>query len=297
MELKRYYTLLLPIVITSCNWFNPYDIPLADEKAQCVSYFLPVDSDTSVCFLSNSINIYESQQNESFDFCVKVSTQESVVISCNSMESDTAKVWIETGNLTDLIAGDTVFLEVESPEFGLLTSNTIVPESAVVIDYSLDSRSYFNGVKYFDEIDLKLSDPSNRDEAYMLQLISHIDTIGAPIPSIRNMKSDDQNMLRRNFGDKNLDNALFFSDSFWEGDGTYTFNFRTKSTADEGVPYHYTLIVHSISMDIYKFFYDLEGGDMSGYFNGGGFDIYSNIDGGYGCFGTLKSSNILLFPE
>ena len=109
------------------------------------------------------------------------------------------------------------------------------------------------------------------------------------------MKSDNPSMITRSFGGRLLDNALFFDDSFWDG-GNYTFHFRSRSIVDEGVPYHFTLLVHSISMDMYKLFNDLEADDMTGYFNGGSFAIHSNIEGGHGCFGTMKSSHALLFP-
>ena len=295
MGLRWFYILCFSVGLSSCNWFDPFDIPNVEEDFKCVSYFMPIESDTSICFLSRSFDLYGPNSTESLDFCAKIKSPLNEVVACQFMEADTSSVWINTRYLEILTPGDSLFLEIESSAFDIITSSSVVPEHAEIASYSMSSRSYFNGGKYFDDIVLELSDPSPMDEAYMIQLILHIDTIGAPMPSIRNLKSDDANMIRRSFGEKMLDNALFFEGSFWE-DGNYSFLFRTKNNIEEGVPYHYTLLVHSISMDMYRFFYDLEASDMTGYFNGGSFAVYSNVDGAHGCFGTMQTSHALLFP-
>ncbi|MBM56216.1 MAG: hypothetical protein CMB32_06640 [Euryarchaeota archaeon] len=295
MGIRRAYIISLIVSMTSCNWFDPFDIPIVEDDFKSVSYFLPLDNDSSVCFLSRFIDVFDQTSSEAFDYCAKVHSSENEIVSCGNMSADTSSVWVETGGFSGIHPGDTIYLEIESTEFDVISSYTIAPESALINSYSMTSRSYYNGSKYFDELVLELLDPSVKSEAYMLQLISHVDTIGAPSPAIRSMKSDDPNMIRRSFGDKLLDNALFFDDSFWQG-GSYTFHFRSRSMVDEGVPYHFTLLVHSISYDMYKFFYDLEASDMTGYFNGGSFAVHSNIDGGHGCFGAMNSTQVLLFP-
>jgi hypothetical protein len=270
-------------------------MPDVEEEFKCVSYFLPIDGDSSVCFLSSSMVLFEPNSNEYFDFCAKVKSSDGEVTSCGVMNEDTASVWIGTGGLGGLDPGDSLFLELESPAFELISSSSVVPEKAVIVSYSMTSRSYFNGEKYFDELVLELSDPSPREEAYMIQLISQVDTIGAHSPSIRSLKSDNPRMIRRKFGLTALDNALFFDDTFWEG-GNYTFHFRTSNIVDEGVPYHFTLLIHSISIDMYQFFYDLEASDLTGYFHGGSFVVRSNVDGAHGCFGTMQTTPVLVFP-
>ena len=121
----------------------------------------------------------------------------------------------------------------------------------------------------------------------MIQLILHIDKIGAQFPFIRNMKSDDSNLIRKNFGQSMLDNTLFFDGSLWKW-GDYTFLFRSKNNLNEGILYQYILLVQSISTDMYRFFYDLSANDMPGYFNGGSFYVYSNVEGAHGLWNYTK---------
>ena len=280
---------------SSCNWFNPYDVPVLEENFKSVSYFLPIGGDSSLCFLSRSFDPYSPNSNQNLDFCAEVSSSLGAVLSCGEMVDDTSSVWVDTGVLKGLMPGDSVFLNVESPSFDDLTSSSIIPEFSEIISYSITPSSFFNGTHYFDEIYLELRDPSPKKEAYMLQLITQVDTLGAPPPVIVNIKSDDANMHRRGFGGTALDNALFFDDSFFEVEN-YTFLFRTKNRINEGVPYHFTLLVHSISNDMYQFFFDLEESDCNGYFNGCSFSVHSNVDGAYGCFGTMQTTPVLLFP-
>ncbi|MEC7654197.1 MAG: DUF4249 family protein [Bacteroidota bacterium] len=295
MELRQLYIIAIAIFASSCNWFNPYDVPVVEDNFKCVSYFLPIGGDSSLCFLSRSFNPYSPNSNQHLDFCAEVSSSLGAVLSCGEMVDDTSSVWVDTGELNGLMPGDSVFLNVESPSFDDVTSSSIIPEFSEIISYSITPRSFFNGDHYFDEIYLELKDPSPKKEAYMLQLITQVDTLGAPTPVISNIKSDDANMYRRSFGGVALDNALFFDDSFFEG-GNYTFLFRTKSRINEGVPFHYTLLVHSISNDMYQFFFDLEASDITGYFNGGSSSVHSNVDGAHGCFGTMQTTPVLLFP-
>lgn len=295
MELRQIYIMTIPLFAYSCNWFNPYDVPVLEENFKSVSYFLPIGGDSSLCFLSRSFDPNSPNSNQNLDFCAEVSSSLGAVLSCGEMVDDTSSVWIDTGEFNGLVPGDSVFLNVESPSFDDVTSYSIIPEFSEIISYSITPRSFFNGTHYFDEIYLELKDPSPKKEAYMLQLITQVDTLGAPPPVIRSIKSDDPNMHRRGFGGAALDNALFFDDLFFEG-GNYTFLFRTKNRINEGVPYHFTLLVHSISNDMYQFFYDLESSDCDGYFNGCSFSVHSNVDGAHGCFGTMQTTPVLLFP-
>lgn len=295
MELRWWYIFSFALGLASCNWFNPYDVPNNDEDFRYLTYFLPIESDSSVCFISRAVDFSIPNVVEPYDICAQVKSGAGDIISCGVVEMDTARIWLGTGDIVSVEPGDSILLEVASPTFDLISAATVVPEKASIISYSMTSRSFFNGEKYFDEFVVELSDPTSREEAFMFQLLAHIDTIGAPMPVLRGMKSDDTNMIRRKFGLSALDNTLFFDDSFWEG-GSYTFSFRTRSRVEEGVPYHFTLLVHSISIDMFKYFSDLENSGFSGQFDGSGNVIHTNIDGGLGCFGALQTSHVLLFP-
>lgn len=295
MELRWSYILWLSLGLSSCNWFNPYDIPINNEDFRCVTYFLPIESDSSVCFMSRAVDLNLPNIVEPYDVCAHVKSVGGNVVSCGLVEADTARIWLGTGGIVGAEPGDSLFLEVESPTFEIISAATVVPEKASIVSYSMTSRSFLDGEKYFDEFLVELADPTSREEAFMFQLISHIDTIGAPTPVLKNMKSDDTNMIVRKFGRAALDNTVFFDDSFWEG-GNYTFSFRTRNRVGEGVPYHYTLLVHSISIDMFKYFRDLENSNFSGQFDGRGNVIHTNITGAKGCFGSLQTSQVLLFP-
>jgi len=276
----------LIICCSSCNWFNPFESSINDNDFRCITYFLPLDNDSSVCFVSASISLYEQNFIEIYDLCVEVSKVDSSSIStCKSISSDTSSIWLSTGGLNNISPEDTLQLSVDSPEFETMSSMTIAPYKAIISNYSMSSRSYFNGEKYFDEISVEFRNPSENKEAYLIQLIVQVDTLDAAIPSFKNLQTDDQNLTVRKFGDRALENSLFFDDSFWGGE-TYIINFRTSNKKAEGTPYHYILLAHSISTDMYNYFIDLESNSIP----------YSNIEGGKGCFGSMYSSQILLFP-
>ncbi|MBI49113.1 MAG: hypothetical protein CL850_02330 [Crocinitomicaceae bacterium] len=296
MELRSWmYILFVACFLSSCTWFNPYEINVMEDDFKCVSYYLPVNRDSSLFFFSRSFDPYNQYSNEFLDFCAEVSTSQSTTTSCGEMLDDTASIWLDTKYIGSLLPGDSVFLSIESPAFDMISSSSVVPEKSQISGYYMSSRTYDNDLDYFDEIVLELNDPSSNDEAYMLQLILHIDTLYADSPKMKSLKSDDVNMIRRKFGGDVLEDALFFDDACFEG-GNYTFHFRTLNTLDDGVPYHYTLLVHSISKSMYKFFYDLEAADLTGFFYGGSFSVYSNINGAHGCFGIMQSTPVLLFP-
>lgn len=295
MELRWSYILWLSLGLSSCNWFNPYDIPVNDEDFRYITYYLPIESDSSVCFMSRAVDVNLPNIVEPYDVCAHVKSVGGDVVSCGIVEADTARIWLGTGGVFGAEPGDSLLLEVESPTFELVSAATVVPEKASIVSYSMTSRSFLDGEKHFDEFLVELADPTSREEAFMFQLISHIDTIGAPSAVLMNMKSADTNILVRKFGRAALDNTLFFDDSFWKG-GNYTFSFRTRNRVGEGVPYHYTLLVHSISIDMFKYFRDLENGNFSGQFDNSGNVIHTNITGAKGCFGALQTSHVLLFP-
>ena len=72
--------------MTSCNWFDPFDIPIVEDDFKSVSYFLPLDNDSSVCFLSRSIDVFDQTSSEAFDYCAKVHSSENEIVSCFSIE-------------------------------------------------------------------------------------------------------------------------------------------------------------------------------------------------------------------
>ncbi|MGY8941976.1 MAG: DUF4249 family protein [Flavobacteriales bacterium] len=284
--------------MSSCNWFNPYDSPKTNESLQVVSYFLPLENDSSVCFISKSMSLHSPNEMIPQDLCIEVSGNGDFepIISCSQVQSDTASVWLNTSELFGLEPGDSIHLLIESPEFETILGSTVVPERPIVSSYNLTSRTWVSGDKVFDELEVQLNDPSPNSDEYMLQLIRSVDTIGASPPRLINIKTEDPNLQVRKFGRTALDNALLFGDSHWE-EGHYNAQFRTRNNIEEGVPYHYTLLIHGISRDMADFFSDLENGDFYGTFTNGSENfIRSNIAGAEGCFGAMKTKTILIFP-
>jgi hypothetical protein len=284
--------------MTACNWFNPYDSPKIDASFKAATYFLHVDNDSTVCFISNSISLHNPSQAVLQDLCVQVSSEGDLepITSCLQMQSDTTSVWLNTAGLSGLTAGDSIRLLIESPEFDEITGSTVVPEQPIVTGYNMTARSLVSGNKVFDEFQIQFSDPSPSSDGYMLQLVRSVDTIGASPPTLLNMKTNDLNLQVRKFGRSVLDNALLFDDTHWD-DGHYNAEFRTRNSIDEGVPYHYTVIISGISLEMLDFFYDLENGDFYGTFSGGSENfIRSNLTGAQGCFGAMKTKTILIFP-
>ena len=288
----------LCIGMTSCNWFNPYDSPKTNESLQAVSYFLPLDNDSSVCFISKSQSHHSPNKTPSQDLCIEVSGngEFAPILSCSLAISDTASIWINTSELTELESGDSIYLLIESPDFEAISGSTIVPHRPIVASYDLSPRTWSSGDKVFDELEVHLNDPSTYSDQYMLQLIRSVDTIGAPLPRLINIKTEDPNLQVRKFGRAALDNALLFSDSHWE-DGQYIAQFRASNNLEEGIPYHYILLIHGLSRDMADFFNDLENGDFYGTFTSGSENfIRSNLTGAEGCFGAMKTKTILIFP-
>ena len=286
------------IGMNSCNWFNPYNSPKTNERLQVVSYFLPLENDSSVCFISKSQSYHSPYEMLSQDLCIEVSGNGDFapITSCSQVTSDTASVWVNTAELTGLEPGDSIHLLIESSEFEAILGSTVVPQRPVVAGYDLSPRTWISGDKIFDELEVHLNDPSPNSDQYMLQLIRSVDTIGAPLPRLMNIKTEDPNLQVRKFGRSALDDALLFGDSNWEG-GHYSVQFRTRNKIEEGIPYHYTLLVHGISTEMARFFNDLENGDFYGTFTSGSENfVRSNLSGAEGCFGVMRTETILIFP-
>jgi hypothetical protein len=174
--------------------------------------------------------------------------------------------------------------------------SAVVPQRPIVAGYDLSPRTWISGDKIFDELKVHFNDPSPNSDQYMLQLIRSIDTIGAPPPRLINIKTEDPNLQVRKFGRAALDNALLLNDAHWTDD-LYSAEFRTRNNIEEGVPYHYTLLVHGISIEMARFFNDLENGDFYGTFTSGSENfVRSNLSGAEGCFGVMRTETILIFP-
>ena len=286
------------IGMSSCNWFNPYDTPKTNDSIQAVSYFLPLDNDSSVCFISKSQSHHIPNEILSQDLCIEVSGNGDFapIISCSQVTSDTASVWVHTSELKESEPGDSIHVLIESPEFKAIMGSAVVPQRPIVVGYDLSPRTWISGDKIFDELKVHFNDPSPNPDQYMLQLIRSIDTIGAPPPRLINIKTEDPNLQVRKFGRAALDNALLLNDAHWTDD-LYSAEFRTRNNIEEGVPYHYTLLVHGISIEMARFFNDLENGDFYGTFTSGSENfVRSNLSGAEGCFGVMRTETILIFP-
>ena len=117
-----------------------------------------------------------------------------------------------------------------------------------------------------------------------------MDTVLAPPPTARNLRSDDPHVLVRKHGGPALDNALLVGNDGWVG-LEWDLRFRVKNNLPQGIPHHYILVVHSISEELHAFWEDLEWARRNN-----GHDVRGNIEGGEGCFGLSEVRYELAFP-
>ena len=155
---------------------------------------------------------------------------------------------------------------------------------------TLNVRSMTEGNKTFDQIDVVLSRAEGERKWHLLQLLLQVDTVGAGPPVFRNLRTDDEDVVVRRHGDSMLDNALLVGDGAWDNN-VRPLRFRVRNKLDEGVPYHYVLMVQSISEELHTFYTDLELLRRED-----GLKVSGNVDGADGCFGVTHSSIHLLFP-
>ena len=146
------------------------------------------------------------------------------------------------------------------------------------------------GNKTFDEIDVVLSQAEGERKWHLLQLLMQVDTVGAGPPKFRDLRTDDEDAVVRMHGGSKLDNALLVDDEAWDNN-VRPLRFRVRNKLDEGVPYHYVLMIQSISEELHAFYTDLELLRRED-----GMAVSGNVDGADGCFGVTHSSIHLLFP-
>ena len=154
----------------------------------------------------------------------------------------------------------------------------------------LSSRAIQEGDKVFDEFELNLTRDEDKGKWHLLQLLLQVDTVLAPPPTARNLRSDDPHVLVRKHGGPALDNALLVGNDGWVG-LEWDLRFRVKNNLPQGIPHHYILVVHSISEELHAFWEDLEWARRNN-----GHDVRGNIEGGEGCFGLSEVRYELAFP-
>lgn len=87
-----------------------------------------------------------------------------------------------------------------------------------------------------------------------------------------------------------LDNGILLGSEGWEG-AEYVLRFQTRNKLREGIPYHYVLLVQSVSRELFEFWHDVEAVR-----EGEAAIVRSNMEGASGCFGISQSKAKLMFP-
>ena len=291
MELNK-SLLVFALAFSSCQWFDPTVVGEPFERQPHVYVNVPMFSDSIYCSLSTSKDLSDSAPlNGSMDACARLQSAEGIHgEACGTGKSGAMGLWVQTLGLDGLFSGDTLKLEVTTNVWDDVSSQTTVPHSPTWSWMALDVRTYVEGNGIFDELEVSLTRGVNEDKWHLIQLIMQVDTVAAGPPKFRNLRSDDPNAVIRRHGGSMLDKGILLGPEGWEGT-EYALRFRTRNKLSEGVPYHYLVMVQSVSRELFEFWRDIEAvreGETA--------FVRSNMEGATGCFGLTRTGSQLIFP-
>ena len=245
--------------------------------------------DSTFCSIS-SVSSGGVNTEEEVQVCVTLAgASESLGTTCGSGASEAMGFWLPTSGLT-MDPEQSLSLMVTSDRWGDMRATSWVPAAPTWSSLQLSSRAIQEGDKVFDEFELNLTRDEDKGKWHLLQLLLQVDTVLAPPPTARNLRSDDPHVLVRKHGGPALDNALLVGNDGWVG-LEWDLRFRVKNNLPQGIPHHYILVVHSISEELHAFWEDLEWARRNY-----GLDVRGNIEGGEGCFGLSEVRYELAFP-
>ena len=289
MELKSTFLLMIGLGMASCHWFDPTDIEDAARERPHIFVNAVMGEDSTFCSIS-SVSSGGVNTEEEVQACVTLAgASESLGTTCGSGASEAMGLWLPTSGLT-MNPEQLLSLMVTSDRWGDMRATSWVPAAPTWSTLRLSSRAIQEGDKVFDEFELNLTRDDDKGKWHLLQLLLQVDTVLAPPPTARNLRSDDPHVLVRKHGGPALDNALLVGNDGWVG-LEWDLRFRVKNNLPQGIPHHYILVVHSISEELHAFWEDLEWARRNN-----GHDVRGNIEGGEGCFGLSEVRYELAFP-
>ena len=289
MELKSTFLLMIGLGMASCHWFDPTDIEEAARERPHIFVNAVMGEDSTFCSIS-SVSSGGVNTEEEVQACVTLAgASELLGTSCGSGASEAMGFWLPTSGLT-MNPEQPLSLMVTSDRWGDMRATSRVPAAPTWSTLQLSSRAIQEGDKVFDEFELNLTRDEDEGKWHLLQLLLQVDTVLAPPPTARNLRSDDPHVLVRKHGGPALDNALLVGNDGWVG-LEWDLRFRVKNNLPQGIPHHYILVVHSISEELHAFWEDLEWSRRNS-----GHDVRGNIEGGEGCFGLSEVRYELAFP-
>lgn len=291
MELRK-TTVILATALASCQWFDPRDVGRGGEWEPHVYVNVSLSSDSTFCSFSTPEGWNApSMGEEPLDACVQLQSASGVYAEgCGSGMADALGFWVPTTAMEGLGIGDSLALEVSSNLWDDFSSQVAVPSAPAWTGVELGVRTYQDGSKDYDEFSVHLVQEEEEHKWHLVQLLFQVDTVAAGPPKFRNLRSLDTNVVIRNHGNSALDNAILLGAESWD-DNEYVLRFHSRNKLDEDVPYHYVLIVQSVSQELFDFWLDLETIRQEEH----GF-ARSNVEGAGGCFGLTQSKSQLVFP-
>lgn len=292
MELKQTLLLGTLVGLVSCHWFDPTDVDLARQERTHVFVNAVVGADSTHCSISSVGSTPTSTTlEETIEACVRLDIAANVSSStCGSGSPEGMGLWVRTPHFSSAEPGEELSLQVTFDRWDDLTATSMIPSEPTWSSARLKSRSIQEGDKIFDEVELNMIREAGEEKWHLIQLLLQIDTVFAPPPSPRNLRSDDPHVLVRKHGGSALDNALLVGNGGWI-DNAWDLRFRVKNNVAEDVPHHYVLVVHSLSEELHGFWEDLEWARRNN-----GHVVSGNMSGGEGCFGVSRVGQALLFP-
>ncbi|MGB0149461.1 MAG: hypothetical protein ACPF87_01080 [Flavobacteriales bacterium] len=280
---------MIGLGMASCHWFDPTDIEDAAPERPHIFVNAVMGEDSTFCSIS-SVSSGGVNTEEEVQACVTLAgASESLGTTCGSGASEATGFWLPTSGLT-MDPEQPLSLTVTSDLWGDMRATSRVPAAPTWSTLHLSSRAIQEGDKVFDELELNLTRDDDKGKWHLLQLLLQVDTVLAPPPTARNLRSDDPHVLVRKHGGPALDNALLVGNDGWVG-LEWDLRFRVKNNLPQGIPHHYILVVHSISEELHAFWEDLEWARRNN-----GHDVRGNIEGGEGCFGLSEVRYELAFP-
>ncbi len=289
MELKSTFLLMIGLGMASCHWFDPTDIEDAARERPHIFVNAVMGEDSTFCSIS-SVSSGGVNTEKEVQACITMAgASESLGTTCESGASEAMGFWLPTSGLT-MDPEKPLSLMVTSDLWGDMRATSRVPAAPTWSTLQLSSRAIQEGDKVFDEFELNLTRDEDKGKWHLLQLLLQVDTVLAPPPTARNLRSDDPHVLVRKHGGPALDNALLVGNDGWVG-LEWDLRFRVKNKLPQGIPHHYILVVHSISEELHAFWEDLEWARRNN-----GHDVRGNIEGGEGCFGLSEVRYELAFP-
>jgi len=187
MELKPHFLIWAIIGLTSCQWFDPVVTESASVIRPHVFVNVDLGLDSVHCSFSqsgplNGISVAE----ESMEACVRIASElDEAPETCTTGPDNALGMWVPAIGAAGAGPGDTLKLLASTDKWDDFTSTAAVPYPPKCAGMELNARSLIEGNKTFDEIDVVLIQAEGERKWHLVQLLLHVDTVGAPPPGFR----------------------------------------------------------------------------------------------------------------